>query len=117
MSWPKIQIFMALACLATLGFSQNSTEFTSLAVPGASVTNKFPGSTERHLQATPTGVLYSNSGFAHGFRHGYELGFHIGDLDFQMGRGPRFVFKSKEYQQSGRDYSPDFGSRLLFDEG
>ena len=117
MSCRTSHIFLVLAGLVTCGFGQNSTDFTSLSIPAGRVTTGSFNGTERHLRGTPTGLLYSNSGFAHGFLHGYERGFHAGDLDFQMGRTIRFPGKFKEYQQSARDYNPDFGSKKLFDDG
>lgn len=113
----KIPLFLALAALGPCGLAQTSADFTSLLVPSSTVSSKFSVGTERHLQSPSAGILYSNSGFAHGFRHGYERGFQIGDLDFQMGRTPRVAFKGKEYQPSGHDYNPDFGSKQLFEEG
>jgi hypothetical protein len=99
------------------GLGQNSKEFTSLSLPAGTVTTNSFNSSERHLQGAPTGLLYSNSGFAHGFRHGYERGYHLGDLDFQMGRNARVPGKFKAYQQSGHEYSPGYGSRQLFEDG
>ena len=117
LSWRIGQLGLVLAAFVGCGLSQSSTDFTSLTVPASrAMTNSF-NSSERHLQGTPTGLLYSNSGFAHGFLHGYQRGFHAGDLDFQMGRDIRIPAKFREYQQSAHDYSPDFGSKQLFEDG
>src|SRR5215831_20537627 len=70
---------------------------------------------ENHLSEPGSGAIYSRSAFAHGYRHGYEEGYHAGNLDINMGRPVRT--KKTRFQGMTAGYSPEFGSKKLFEAG
>lgn len=113
----KLYFLIAATLLAISACAQTSSQFSSAWLPAIPLSSMPSSGGDRHLQGTPSGVLYQNSAFAHGYRHGYDQGFHLGDVGIHMGRTARVVSKFKQYQQGIREYSVMFGSRQLFQEG
>ncbi|HYX52432.1 MAG TPA: hypothetical protein VE783_03210 [Candidatus Limnocylindrales bacterium] len=68
-----------------------------------------------HIQEKGSGIIISQSCFAHGYRHGYEEGFHYGNLDVNMARPQRTRWR--QFRELRSHYSNEFGSRTSFDAG
>jgi hypothetical protein len=68
-----------------------------------------------HLRETGSAVVLSRSTFAHGYRHGYEEGYHVGNTDISLGTMPRVKLTAVRRLKLG--YSPQFGSRHVFEQG
>jgi hypothetical protein len=68
-----------------------------------------------HLSESGSSVVLSHSAFAHGYRHGYEEGYHVGNADVSLGSLQRRKLKDLHGLKLG--YSPQFGSRNVFERG
>lgn len=72
-------------------------------------------SQDAHLSESGSSAVLSHSAFAHGYRHGYEQGYHLGNADVSLGSPQRR--KIKDFRALKVGYSPQFGSRNVFERG
>lgn len=85
---------------------------TLLLAAGVAVTAR---SQDLHLNESGSAAVLAHSAFAHGYRHGYEEGYHAGNADVSLGSSQRRKIKNFHGLKTG--YSPQFGSRNVFERG
>ena len=85
---------------------------TLLFAAGVAVTAR---SQDLHLSEPGSATVLAHSAFAHGYRHGYEEGYHAGNADVSLGSSQRRKMKNFHGLKTG--YSPQFGSRNVFERG